>query len=108
MRNKSIICLLLLEQSTAIKQVSTSEHQDILNPDVLDEIANEKNEFTHMALKEHKKEEPIENIGVSEEMNILGSDHINDELDDGASSYQSLMEKKNELTSEIRSAGITG
>ena len=58
-----------------------------------------------MALKEQKEETPIENIGISEE---LKGDHISDELDDGSSSYTTLMEKKNELTSDIRKAGISG
>lgn len=58
-----------------------------------------------MAMKEHKDEIPIENVGISEE---LKGDHISDELDDGSSSYTTLMEKKNELTSDIRKAGISG
>jgi hypothetical protein len=58
-----------------------------------------------MAMKEHKDEEPIENIGISQD---LKGDHISEELDDGSSSYTTLMEKKNELTSDIRKAGISG
>ena len=57
-----------------------------------------------MALKEHKEEEPIENVGITSD---LKGDHISEELDD-TSSYTTLMEKKNELTSDIRKAGITG
>lgn len=102
MKNRSIICLFLLNESTqAIK------NKDVLNPDVLDEIAETKNEFTHMAIKEHKEEQPIENVAVSQEIDQKDSgDQINDELDESAS-YQSLLEKKKDLTSEIRSAGIT-
>jgi hypothetical protein len=58
-----------------------------------------------MAMKEHNDEEPIENIGISQD---LKGDHISEELDDGSSSYTTLMEKKNELTSDIRKAGISG
>lgn len=58
-----------------------------------------------MAMKEHKDEIPIENVGISQD---LKGNHISEELDDGSSSYTTLMEKKNELTSDIRKAGISG
>ena len=95
---KSVVYLLLLKESQSIKQVSNSK-------DILDDIAQGHNEFTHMAVKESKQEEPIENIGITSD---LKGEHISDELDDGSSSYTTLMEKKNELTSDIRKAGISG
>ena len=60
-----------------------------------------------MAVKENHKIEKshIENIAMSDD--VGKEDAASEtELDDGAS-YQSLMEKKQELTSDIRKAGVT-
>jgi len=57
---KSVVYLLLLQESQSIKQNKKSSASDIL-----DDIASGHNEFTHMALKEVKNETPIENIGIT-------------------------------------------
>ena len=125
-RTKVFVLALLVSFTSPLQVNQKSYASDVLNPDMIDEIVDGKNEFTKLAMKQDKQnsKSSAENIQITEgnkekdldseqaeieEASKKASDTENDgdTDDDGGHSFKSMLAEKKQLTQEVRNANIT-